>query len=256
MGDYKMNKSIISNIVPGIITFFAGIISSIIANVVYDIPAVTYSIMAATCFAVIAILAHVYSNRKTSCNCCGIETIGLLKVFPFAKKSIKETLQTPSKSFRFLGVSAEFVVNSDIFKKVVKKKITQEDCRFEFLLLSPNATTALRQHAASEGVPEGELRDRIKLFSTVLQVFGSNCRNNIDAFFYEELPIFRLVFVDDDICYVSYYGAKGKKGIDTPQLMLRKTNDSLYNAFSNYYTELRAKSVLNSNNKSLKSDVD
>jgi len=237
-----MNKSII----PGIITFSMGIISSIIANIMYDIPAVTYSIMAATCFAVIAILAHVYSNRNASCiPCCGLGTIGLLKVFPFAKESIEDTLRMPSKSFRFLGVSAEFVVNSERFKEVVKKKTSQEDCRFEFLLLSPNAATSIKKHATSEGISEDGLRNRIEAFKSDLKELAGDCQEKIEARFYDGLPIFRLVFVDDDICYVSYYGAKGKKGIDTPQLLLRKTDNSLYNAFFNYYTELRSKSGLN-----------
>jgi len=247
-----MNKSII----PGVITFCVGTISSIVANFVYGNPIVTISVMAATCFAVIAILAHVYSIRKNPCiPCCGLETIGLQKVYPSAKDSIEDTIRIPSKSFRFLGVSAEFVVNSKEFKEVVKKKVSQENCYFEFLLLSPDAKTPIRKHADSEGITEDGLRKRIQAYNSDLQQLASDLQGRIEVRFYEGLPIFRLVIVDDEICYVSYYGTKGRKGVNTPQLVFRKTDYSIYNAFLNYYEKEKSKCKLCSDNISHKPDV-
>jgi hypothetical protein len=124
----------------------------------------------------------------------------------------------------------------------VKEKAAEKDCLFQILLLDPNAGEIVERHAREEGMDPNALKFRLHQSIAQLGSLALRCGGNLEVWLYRELPVFRLVLINDEVAYVSFYGGKGLKGVQTPQLVFSRTSQSFFIAFSKFYKELLSRS--------------
>ncbi len=177
-------------------------------------------------------------------DCCDLNIAGLSQIFENAEITLDQTLHSVVKNYRFLGVSAEKVItNTTNFKQIVESKAFK-NATFEFILLNYKATDTIRKHAEREGEDPKALAKRLESFIIDLANMKKKFEKRINVYLYDTIPIFRLVFVDDAKCFVSFYGAENQKGVTVPQLVFQKTVKSYYTAFEGFYSFIKNSSKL------------
>jgi hypothetical protein len=175
-----------------------------------------------------------------SAQCCELHRAGFSQMFIKAADTLRLTTELASVSYRFLGVSGEFVIGTDSaateIRQVVRNKALQ-GCLFQFILLDPEADDALRRHAAQEGGVPRAISLQIEQSIEYLKDLALECNGKLQVFLHSELPIFRVILINDESAFISFYGANGERGIDTPQLVFSKAPGSFFAPFSDVYEE-------------------
>lgn len=176
---------------------------------------------------------------------CGLFEAGFCKVSEDQAKPFGTNLENVSKSYKFLGVSAEFLLQEKNFWKIVQQKTLQEDCYFQIILLDPDAKELVERHRKTEGFYQSTeaLSHRLKTSITEIASFVRECDGKLQIRLYRELPIFRLAIVDDLYAFINFYGAKNLTGVQTPQIAFLKTEKSYFIAFKKYYDQIFAEST-------------
>jgi len=145
-------------------------------------------------------------------------------------------------SFHFLGIGASKLTRDrEAFGDAISR-CSRDGSPVKLLLGRPNSDELVKfaqmankdkasyQHAVTESLRfVAELRN--------------NERKNISVRFYQTIPAFRLMFIDDSICLMSYYLMGKGDGSNLPQLHVIKTAgsrdiDSLYFAFTEYFAKM------------------
>lgn len=174
--------------------------------------------------------------------------VGVLDAFKSTETgfSYASSVKQPTHSFDFLGVGAHKVTSEKEFAKMVERFGTSKrPIRF---LLSPPENPLLRSIAARNVLDKNTYRDRVKASLKILAELSETRGFNIQVRFYRALGSsvfnqFRLVFIDDRYCVMSYTVWDSKEGRSNPQLILRShgrepKSRSLYSTFKDYYDSL------------------
>ncbi len=233
--------SLVINVVGGIATFlvlkdpiiatlvvFALFLSTVIVLLFLRIGKINKTVIA------------IEKTSSQSLQCCGLHATGFSQVFHDAKDTRRMTFDLANNSFRFLGVTGEFVAGSEAkeFRTLMKQKAKLQGCRFQIILLDPEANEVVERHAMQDSSSKEAISLEIKETIEQLKSISKECGSNLEVWLHRELPVFRLIVIDDERVFVSFYGAIGAKGIETPQLVFHKSDCSFFVPFLNTYEEV------------------
>lgn len=191
------------------------------------------SIMTGLVLLLVLLLALVYlvfSREKKS--------VGIRKIFQRFDDapSTPELLRKAKTHFSFLGISARSFFEFDELEDILKKK-AREGCKFRFLLLDPTSEFLILKAKDENDDPvawRNDISAGIKRLESVKERLGSD---NLDVRTYSAFPIWRGIFIDNALAYVSYY-PHGHRGKRSPIISLSKEDISLYDPFFDYFEEL------------------
>jgi hypothetical protein len=108
------------------------------------------------------------------------------------------------------------------------------------LLCDPDNEELIRM-ARQAGRGEDEYQQTVKESLSKIATLRTKREKNIKVRFYKELPLFRLMFIDNSLCLASHYVFGEGDGSQLPQLHVRKTigsqrdNELLYYPFQSYF---------------------
>ncbi len=155
----------------------------------------------------------------------------------------KEALNLCKNSLSFLGTGAAKLTS---YKKEFEEALERcsDECPVKFLLLQPTSQK-LTEVAKRAKRPDAEYRQLVLDSLRVISQLKITRNFNIEVRFYkeEELPIFRIMFIDDSLCLLSYNVFGKGDGSEFPQIHLVKRTgvgqeNSFYHPASMYFERL------------------
>jgi len=157
-----------------------------------------------------------------------------------------KALKMCTSNFRFLGIAANKLVNSEEFERTLKRCGRGAEA-IKFLLLSSESRT-LKFAASRAKKATEEYQDMVKHTLDRLKKFKEEDGYNIQVRLYrsekdEDPPIFRLFFIDNQSVLVSYYVLGEGSGLQMPQIQIIKNKggkrvNTFYYAFDHYFNYL------------------
>ena len=159
--------------------------------------------------------------------------------------NFKKALNLCKSSLSFLGIGAgKLMATGTTFEEVVRRCQGREQ-PVRFLLCSP-MNDELEVIAAQAGKPKSEYKEDLKKSLRRLAQLRIERKWNLEVRLYTSLPTFRLLFVDDELCLVSYYRFGDDDGSTLPQLHVARSgfwqrsirSRSFYFGFQRYFEEL------------------
>jgi hypothetical protein len=171
--------------------------------------------------------------------------LGLLGVDKSISKGVdyKKALLLCNDSLEFIGIGASKLINErDVFRAAIKR-CHREGRPIRFLLCPPDSSYLLNA-ARRYTRPASEYQETVKQSLNELRFLKEELSQNIEVRFYESLPLFRLMFINDSICLASHYILGEGQGSNMPQLHVwkkppgRRDNESLYYPLRKYYEEI------------------
>ena len=177
------------------------------------------------------VLSELYQFRR----------IGLVGADAHINKGIdySKALSMASSSLDFLGIGAsKLTKETDQFEKAVDRcDRTGRPIRF---LLSNPENRDLERIAQKAGVDQNAYKQRVTESLRAIANLKNNRAKNIELRFYREMPAFRLMFIDEQICLASHYIFGKGDGSQLPQLHIIRQSESqdvnsLYYGFQQYF---------------------
>ncbi len=163
-----------------------------------------------------------------------------------ADKKIKEgidyktSLSLIKNEFIFLGIGASKLTDQkQEFEQAIQNCMQDRPVR---LLLCKPTSEMLIDAANRFGKPVEEYNERVITSLRYISNLKSKYKN-IQVRFYEKIPIFRMMFVDNSICLLSYNVTGEGDGSQLPQIhVVNKTRErainSLYYSLMRYFKDL------------------
>lgn len=177
-----------------------------------------------------------------------INRLGIVDVFMRTAGGIdyRASLTRPRHSFDFLGVGAHKLTSIPEFREMIVR--CAKAGRPVRLLLSPPDNPVLRNIASRTGIDRhtyaSRVRDSLKIIADLAIKEGFN----IEVKFYHaeseaDFQQFRLIFIDDRICVMSYTIWDDQEGRSNPQVVLNagqseRSSHSLYYTFKDYFERM------------------
>lgn len=161
----------------------------------------------------------------------------------FSDKGGNNAISAVSEStaqFYFLGISGNRTVNSSEFEQAVVK-LARSGASVKFLLLNPSSPLVARR-AGDEGSSADVWEHDIKATSRRLKDIATKNSVTIEVRYYEDYPLWRMLVVDRKIIYLNYYLDR-KRFTDSPQVVLKKTETGLINAYVKYFDNLWSSAI-------------
>lgn len=144
-------------------------------------------------------------------------------------------------SLYFLGIgAAKLTQNQQAFRDAIGR--CNRTAPVKLLLSRPDAPD-LERFARMAGKDKDSYQHTVRESLRFVAKLRSNEQKNVSVRFYLQVPAFRLMFIDDAICLMSYYVMGKGDGSNLPQLHIIKTpgtqdNESLYFAFTEYFDKM------------------
>jgi hypothetical protein len=168
------------------------------------------------------------------------ERLGIRDVAGRTGDTIGKTLDEADREFDFMGVSAQFVVSNPAFERRLGA-VKNRDIHCRLLLLKPDPNSeAVKKHAAREGRQASDIVRHTLTSLGDLREFEQREGVTMEVRLYEELPKFRMVFVDRGTLYLSFYLSGERTAFELPQLIIHKPRPgqrTAFEAFENYWNE-------------------
>jgi len=147
-----------------------------------------------------------------------------------------------TNSLEFLGIGAGKLTSEHRAFDGAIDRCHQPDRAIRFLLSRPD-NLRLQEIALNAGVAPYEYQRKVRESLRVLANLRITRQKNIEVNFYSEIPVFRLMFINEDICLASHYVLGKGDGSQTPQLHVIKTHgsndtESLFYGFKNYFDRI------------------
>jgi hypothetical protein len=171
--------------------------------------------------------------------------LGIIDAFGSTEGGINfnASLKKPNHSFDFLGVGAHKLTSDGEFRLMVKR--CARGGRPVRLLLSHPDNPVLKNVASRSGIDRDTYALRVRESLRLIAQLANREGFNIEVKFYRaesdaDYQQFRLVFIDDRICIMSYTIWDEKEGRSNPQLVLYAGKDqssmkSLYYTFKDHF---------------------
>ena len=157
-----------------------------------------------------------------------------------------ESLKLCKNRLDFLGIGASKLTSSSEFVPAVTR-CNRVDVPIRFLLTKPN-NHRLELAARQKGLDPVKYREKVEDSLRILQRLKKSSGMNIEVRFYpseneRDMPLFRMMFINDSILLLSYNIFGEGDGSQLPQIHLknfldRRNVESFYSPFSSYYTQL------------------
>lgn len=171
--------------------------------------------------------------------------LGLLGVDRTIAKGIdyRKSLNLCTDSLEFLGIGASKLVNEREAFRAAIDRCHRSDRPIRFLLCPPDHE-GLIQSARQAGRPDIEYQEKVKSSLRELCDLRTKQAKNIQVRFYKNLPLFRLLFVNDTFCLASHYILGEGEGSQLSQLHVWKKPpgcrdiESFYSPLRRYYEQL------------------
>ena len=161
----------------------------------------------------------------------------------------QKALKMCTDSFDFLGIGASKLVGvRDDFRLAVAR-CNRDDRPLRFLLCPPDHPNLLLV-ARRAGRPEAEYQATVKKSLSELRYLKKEKNFNIEIRFYSDLPLFRLMFINDNLCLASHYILGEGDGSQLPQLHILKRPigkrdiDSIYYPLNRYFKKMWDEGVI------------
>lgn len=176
--------------------------------------------------------------------------LGILDVFMGTANGIdyRASLKRPRHSFDFLGVGAHKLTSIPEFRQMIVR--CAKAGRPVRLLLSPPDNPVLRNVASRTGIDRNTYASRVRESLTTVAELAIKEGFNIEVKFYHaeseaDFQQFRLVFIDDRLCVMSYTIWDDQEGRSNPQVVLtagqnERSSHSLYYTFKDYFERMWA----------------
>ena len=174
--------------------------------------------------------------------------LGILDVFIRTARGIdyRASLKRPRHSFDFLGVGAHKLTSIPEFRQMIVR--CAKAGRPVRLLLSPPDNPVLRNVASRTGIDRNTYASRVRESLKTVADLAIKEGFNIEVKFYHaeseaDFQQFRLVFIDDRICVMSYTIWDDQEGRSNPQVVLtagqnERSPHSLYYTFKDYFERM------------------
>ena len=158
----------------------------------------------------------------------------------------EESLELCQNSLSFLGIGASKLTEIDEFKRALERCSSNYPVRF---LLSEPTNEKLTEAASQANRPVEEYRNIVLKSLQDIAQLKFNRKFNIEVRFYKESPVFRLMFIDDSLCLMSYNIFGKGNGSDFPQLHLVKSSGkqkelSFYHPVKMYFEQQWDKGIV------------
>lgn len=185
-----------------------------------------------------------YLKRRRS----QLRSIGIFGADKEIRKGInyRRSLSLCQNELKFLGIGAgKLTAEKEAFEKAIYKCRQGQPIK---LLLSKPTHEFLIEAARRFGKPEGEYKQIVINSLRKIAELKRKCKN-IEVRFYNEFQIFRLMFIDDSVCLLSYNITGEGDGSQLPQLYIvkpsqtQKVSSSLYYPLDRYFDTLWEASV-------------
>lgn len=171
--------------------------------------------------------------------------LGIIYADPSARNGLDydKSLFICRNKLDFLGVGAYKLTKSKEFINAIDR-CNNQITPIRFLLCHPKGD-ALKIVAEHAGKPSDDYQKRVLKSLQIIADLKKDQHRNIQVRLYkgnnvENLPMYRLMFINDDLCLCSYTVWGEGDGSQLPQLHLRKmpyrrNTDSFYYAMRNYF---------------------
>ena len=152
-----------------------------------------------------------------------------------------KSLSMCKNSIRFLGIGAsKLTENQKQFREAIDRCHQTAPVR---LLLSRQDAPELAKFARMAGRGEDSYQNKVSESLRFIASLQQHERKNIEVRFYRQFPAFRLMFIDESICLMSYYIMGIGDGSNIPQLHIVKTpgsknTEALYFGFAAYFEKI------------------
>lgn len=157
-----------------------------------------------------------------------------------------KALKLCTNEMAFLGIGASKLTASTEFSAAIQR-CNRPNEPIRFLLTRPN-NPKLEEAARQRGVDPEEYSKNVKRSLEILRELKKDRGMNIEVRFYpnennRDFPFFRLMFIDDSLCLLSYNVFGEGDGSQLPQLHLKKFQDrrdveSFYYPFKHFFDSL------------------
>jgi hypothetical protein len=144
-------------------------------------------------------------------------------------------------SFRFLGIGAsKLTQDQKAFRDAIDR--CSRTAPVKLLLGRPEANELIK-FAQMAGKPKDAYQQTVRESLRFIAKLRDLEQKNISVRFYKAIPAFRLMFIDEAICLMSYYLMGKGDGSNLPQLHIIKAagstdTGSLYFAFTEYFDKM------------------
>jgi len=152
----------------------------------------------------------------------------------------KRALSLCTTSLDFLGIGAGKLHEEQRAFEDAINRCSRADRAVRFLLCRPDSE-GLRKIAQSAKRDENLFRKVVLETLRALAVLKKEQAKNVEVRLYDDFPVFRLMFINDEICLASHYVlGKGGDGSEAPQMHVVKIRasrdvESLYFGFRSYF---------------------
>jgi hypothetical protein len=173
---------------------------------------------------------------------------GLVRVDHTIEKGLnyEKSLKLCTNQLDFLGIGASKLTSDPEFEKTIKR-CHRPNTPIRFLLTKPNNLLLIKA-ANQKGVNPNEYQKKVEASLGVLAHLRNDLNMNIEVRFYpsighRDMPLYRLMFIDNSICLVSYNVFGEGDGSQLPQLHIkrfenRRDVESFYHPFRLYFDYL------------------
>ena len=178
-----------------------------------------------------------------------LSKVGITNAFETTREGVSaaESLKQVKHELVFLGIGAKKLTETAEFDAMIRR-CQNAGGKLRFLLSSPE-NPALEAKATHNGRNEFTYRSRVK--ESIREIFtrAADTGVNFEVRLYNlsqeiALPHFRLMFIDEQLCIFSQLLWNESEGLDNPQLILRRNENtagsSLYQGYRSYFDDLWA----------------
>lgn len=229
-----MDKTIRNGIIEFVVAIILGVVTTIVSNKIVALDWKYTALLSGFVLLTYVTFLFVTKNwrKLRAVNNIGIESV----LFDKERPELKDYELKSSGDFAFWGISAKRVIE-DLTLRNKLLDISKRGHSIKFLLLDPTSIHLPRK--ASDENENAEIwKKDIKLSIQKIKEFAASNNINIEVKTYDFLPIWRLIFMNNDLLYVTYF-FKGRQGIESPLLKLRDDQyDNLYRAFKFQFEEV------------------
>lgn len=176
-----------------------------------------------------------------------LSNVGITNAFATTRQGVSadDSLRQVKRELVFLGIGAKKLTDSPEFEEMITR-CAAAGGRARFLLSSPQ-NPALEELARRNKRDDLSYRSRVK--ESIREIFKRAGAAGLDfeVRLYNlnqeiALPHFRLMFIDDRLCVFSQLLWSAGEGLDNPQLVLRRNENtagsSLYQGYRDYFEAL------------------
>lgn len=167
--------------------------------------------------------------------------VGIYGVDPTIKKGIdyRRSLSLVNNKIKFLGIGASKLTEQKIYFKNAIKNCVKENS-VQLLLCKPDDKSLQEAEKRSEkplDTYKNNVINSLRYISDLKRTY-----NNIQVRFYNNFQIFRMMFIDDSICLLSYNVMGEGDGSQLPQIHIvkhpKRDVNSLYYPLEIYFDDL------------------